>query len=64
MSHVRKALGEKANDHRFIVTIPGRGYRFGGELQSQKDSSLNSTPFRKQQLSMRKKTNVNLKPRL
>jgi len=28
MSHLRKALGERANEHRFIVTIPGRGYRF------------------------------------
>jgi len=34
MSYVRKALGEKANDHRFIVTIPGRGYRFVGELKA------------------------------
>lgn len=34
MSHVRKALGEKANEHRFIVTIPGRGYRFIGELKA------------------------------
>lgn len=33
MSTLRKALGEKAGDHRFIVTIPGRGYRFIGELQ-------------------------------
>lgn len=33
MSHLRKALGEKASDHRFIVTIPGRGYRFVSELQ-------------------------------
>lgn len=32
MSHVRKALGEKANEHRFIVTIPGRGYRFIGAI--------------------------------
>ena len=32
MSHLRKALGEKASDHRFIVTIPGRGYRFVPEL--------------------------------
>ena len=31
MSHLRKALGEKASDHRFIVTIPGRGYRFVGQ---------------------------------
>ncbi len=34
MSHLRKALGEKASEHRFIVTIPGRGYRFVGESQA------------------------------
>jgi len=33
MANLRKALGEKARDHRFIVTIPGRGYRFVGESQ-------------------------------
>jgi len=33
MSHVRKALGEKASDHRFILTIPGKGYRFIAELK-------------------------------
>jgi DNA-binding winged helix-turn-helix (wHTH) protein/Tfp pilus assembly protein PilF len=25
---LRKALGEKAQEHRFIVTVPGRGYSF------------------------------------
>ncbi len=34
MSHLSKALGEKASEHRFIVTIPGRGYRFVGESQA------------------------------
>src|SRR6266496_3093854 len=34
MSLLRKALGEKAHEHRFIVTIPGRGYRFVGESQA------------------------------
>ena len=33
MSHLRKALGEKAGEHRFIVTIPGRGYCFVGNLE-------------------------------
>lgn len=28
ISMVRKALGESAQDHRYIVTLPGRGYRF------------------------------------
>src|SRR5262249_3891546 len=28
ISVVRKVLGEKPSEHRFIVTAPGRGYRF------------------------------------
>src|SRR5437870_1344822 len=28
ISTLRKVLGEHANDHRFIVTVPGYGYRF------------------------------------
>jgi DNA-binding winged helix-turn-helix (wHTH) protein/tetratricopeptide (TPR) repeat protein len=30
---VRKALGENAHDHRFIVTVPGQGYRFVAEVR-------------------------------
>jgi DNA-binding winged helix-turn-helix (wHTH) protein/tetratricopeptide (TPR) repeat protein/TolB-like protein len=30
---LRKALGEGAGDHRFIVTVPGRGYSFVAEVQ-------------------------------
>lgn len=33
MSAVRKALGEKAARPRYIVTIPGRGYRFVADLK-------------------------------
>src|SRR6266478_480676 len=32
MSAVRKALGEKAAQPRYIITIPGRGYRFVANL--------------------------------
>lgn len=32
VSALRKALGEKANDHRFVVTVPGRGYSFVAEV--------------------------------
>ena len=28
ISRLRKALGETPNDHRYIPTIPGRGYQF------------------------------------
>ena len=30
---LRKALGETAQDHRYIVTIPGRGYRFAENVR-------------------------------
>lgn len=32
MSSVRKALGERKNEHRFVVTIPGRGYQFVADV--------------------------------
>lgn len=28
ISHVRRALGERPGEHRFIVTVPGRGFAF------------------------------------
>ncbi len=31
---LRKALGETTEDHRYIVTVPGKGYRFVGELRT------------------------------
>ena len=30
---LRKCLGEKANDNRYNVTVPGQGYMFAGELR-------------------------------
>jgi DNA-binding winged helix-turn-helix (wHTH) protein/tetratricopeptide (TPR) repeat protein len=35
---LRKALGETAQDHRYIVTMPGRGYRF---VESVKETCAN-----------------------
>ena len=32
MTTIRKALGEKRGDNKFIVTVPGRGYRFVADL--------------------------------
>ena len=34
MSALRKALGEGANDRRYILTVPGRGYRFIAEVRT------------------------------
>ena len=30
---LRKALGEKACEHRYVLTVPGRGYKFVAELR-------------------------------
>jgi len=35
MSVLRKALGEHRNEHRFIVTESGRGYRFVAEVETE-----------------------------
>lgn len=39
ISAVRKALGEKAAQPRFLVTIPGRGYRFIAEMKPPSETS-------------------------
>jgi TolB-like protein/DNA-binding winged helix-turn-helix (wHTH) protein len=33
ISALRKALGEKRDEHRFILTIPGQGYRFVAQVR-------------------------------
>ena len=32
---LRKALGEKKGEHRFIVTVPGRGYTFVANIRRE-----------------------------
>ncbi len=34
LSHLRKALGDSADNPRFIVNVPGKGYRFVGEVRN------------------------------
>jgi TolB-like protein/DNA-binding winged helix-turn-helix (wHTH) protein/Tfp pilus assembly protein PilF len=33
ISAVRRALGTDAGDHRYLITVPGRGYRFVADVQ-------------------------------
>src|SRR5215203_5788594 len=33
ISAVRRTLGERHDEHRFIVTVPGRGYKFVAEVR-------------------------------
>lgn len=37
---LRKALGENPQDHQYIVTVPGRGYRFAEDVQPAPDREL------------------------
>lgn len=34
ISALRRALGERAGEHRYIVTIPGQGYQFAAEVKT------------------------------
>jgi DNA-binding winged helix-turn-helix (wHTH) protein len=40
ISALRKALGENPHQHRYIVTIPGRGYSFVAEAREVWDESV------------------------
>ncbi len=39
ISALRKALGESPNEHRYIVTVPRRGYRFVAEVRELKNGA-------------------------
>ena len=42
---LRKSLGERANDPRYVVTVPGRGYSFAGELRRTDRCPTGSFPI-------------------
>src|SRR6478735_5860969 len=41
---LRKALGEEKNEHRYIVTIPGVGYRFVAPVREFDDPNASQEP--------------------
>jgi TolB-like protein/DNA-binding winged helix-turn-helix (wHTH) protein/tetratricopeptide (TPR) repeat protein len=45
---LRKVLGEKAGEHRYIATAPGRGYRFVAEvrIRAEDEASVEAGPAR------------------
>ena len=44
MTAVRKALGEKRGENKFVVTIPGRGYRFAPAVTEDDENEPVSGP--------------------
>jgi DNA-binding winged helix-turn-helix (wHTH) protein/TolB-like protein/Tfp pilus assembly protein PilF len=63
ISSLRKALGESPNERRYIITVPGRGYRFAADVkefdpESERpplEGSTNSDVVQKQQTPLVKK---------
>lgn len=45
ISALRKALGEKAGDSRFVITVPGRGYSFVSEVSEVLRDSTGEIPI-------------------
>ena len=45
ISTIRKALGESAQECRFIATVPGHGYRFVAEARNGPNHNGNAKPF-------------------
>jgi DNA-binding winged helix-turn-helix (wHTH) protein/TolB-like protein/Tfp pilus assembly protein PilF len=46
ISALRKALGENRGEHRYVVTVPGRGYRFVADVREVKsDGAQNGNGF-------------------
>ena len=42
VSVLRKTLGEKPDDHQYIVTVPARGYRFVAEVRERRGTGESS----------------------
>lgn len=40
ISTLRKVFGESSNDHRFIVTVPGRGYSFVADITDETNGEV------------------------
>jgi TolB-like protein len=42
ITSLRRVLGERRDEHRFIVTVPGRGYRFVADVRARLAETPNS----------------------
>src|SRR5687767_12785694 len=43
VSILRKALGERPDDHHYIVTVPGRGYQFVADVKEKSENGNESS---------------------
>src|SRR5579871_5166278 len=40
---LRKALGDRPQDHQYILTVPGRGYRFAEDVRSVRQQEVSGS---------------------
>lgn len=59
---LRKALGEKRGEHRFIVTVPGKGYRFIGETRQPEETELVVETHKFQRITIEEKIDDSAEP--
>jgi DNA-binding winged helix-turn-helix (wHTH) protein len=52
ISTIRKALGENPQEHRYIVTVPGRGYSFVAEVKETLEEIAELVPQAQSRLSL------------
>jgi DNA-binding winged helix-turn-helix (wHTH) protein/TolB-like protein/Flp pilus assembly protein TadD len=60
ISVLRKVLGERRGDHRYILTVPGRGYRFVAEVKALQggDSDLVVAKFTRSHILIEDETRI------
>lgn len=52
ISTLRKALGENPREHRYIATVPGRGYRFVADVQETNETEIAAVMVLQSKMSM------------
>src|SRR5580693_7408763 len=45
VSALRRALGDGQGGHRYVITVPGRGYNFVAPIRQERPSSLSPPPI-------------------
>ena len=54
ISVLRKRLGDSPEDHRFIVTVPGRGYQFVGGVEELPEAAADAPPPQRPEIVWRR----------
>src|SRR5262249_56699306 len=62
ISILRRALGEGSGEHRYIATLPGRGYQFVARVIVAGEQPARAQPFEEVSIAVLPFTNVSAEP--